>query len=161
MILCVIFIRDSVQIALRRHCLMESCIEYNYLRSCCRHYLLAGSECKSVCVVVNRSKITKLVNLVYDLICYKASLREYLCTLHDPVTNSADLIHRVDDLCFACCKDIYQLFKCFCVCRKVTVSLELSAVACLCAYMTADADPVAVALCDYRLVCHIKKLIFQ
>ena len=55
--------------SLRRHCLVESCIEYNYLRNICRDNTLAGTECECVSVVMYRSEFAELVYLVDNLVC--------------------------------------------------------------------------------------------
>ena len=47
---------------------MESCIKYNDLRNVFRNNLFAGSQSKSMSVVVYGSKFTELVDLVDDLI---------------------------------------------------------------------------------------------
>ncbi len=154
-------IRQAEQISLSRHCGMEGCIKYNNLRCTLGEYLLAGSQCQCVRVVMYGCKLSKTVDLVNDLVSYHAGLLEYLSTLHYSVTDSCDLGHRVDNLCITCGEHLNELFKGLSVGREIAVSLKLSAVTCLCAYVTVNAYSVSVALCDNALISHIKKLILQ
>ena len=66
---------------------MESSVEYNYLWCACWDNCLAGSQCKSVWVVMYRCKLRQCVDLVDNFVCYKAGLLEYLSTLNYSVTN--------------------------------------------------------------------------
>ena len=64
----VIIVGETEHESLGGHCLMESCIKYNDLRNVFRNNLFAGSQSKSMSVVVYGSKFTELVDLVDDLI---------------------------------------------------------------------------------------------
>ena len=84
----VILIGETEHISLRRHCLVESCIEYNNLRNICGNNALAGTESECMSVVVNGSKLTEFINLVNDFICNKNGLIKNISPLYDTVTNS-------------------------------------------------------------------------
>ena len=116
--LFIALIGHTEHISLGGHCLVECRIEYNYLRSCLGNYLLAGSQSKSVCVVMYGSKVCKSVYLVDNLVCNDSGLGEYLCALHYSVTYSAYLVHIRDYCGVACCHYFYQLFKSLCVRRE-------------------------------------------
>ena len=46
--LFIALVGETEHISLFGHCLVECCIEYNYLRTVCGDYLLAGSQSKCV-----------------------------------------------------------------------------------------------------------------
>lgn len=140
---------------------MECCIEYNYLRNVCRDNALTSSESESVCVVVNRSKLAELVDLVDNLVSYENRLVENVSTLYYSVTYSRDSVHAVDNLCSACCESLYQLHESLCVGRECAVLVENSAVSSLVVDMSVDTDTVAVTLCDNALIAHIDELILK
>ena len=140
---------------------MECCIEYNYLRTVCGDYLLAGSQSKCVGVVVNGSQLCQTVDLVDYLIGNESCLAEYLSALHDSVAYCLDLAHGVDDLALAGGKDLDQLFKSLCMCGEAAVLVNLSAVSSLVGDVTVDTDSVTVALCKNAFVVHVQELVFK
>ena len=44
---------------------------------------------------------------------------------------------------------------------ELTVSFKASAVACFVSDVTADADSVSVALCEYLFAVHVEQLVFE
>ena len=154
-------IRQTEQESLSGHCCVESCIEYNSLRSTLGQNSLTSSQSQCMRMVMYRCQLSQAVDLVDYLIGNSASLSEYLSTLHNSVTNCGDLVHRIDDLGLTACQYLNQLLKSLSVCREVAVSLKASAVACLGAYVTVDTYTVAVALSDNALVLHVQQLILQ
>ena len=139
---------------------MECSVENNSHRSVGED-LAAGSQSKSVGVVMYGSKLCKAVDPVDDFICNESCFLEYLSALHDPVTDSVYLAHRVDYLALACCEDINELFKSFGMCGEIAVKLNLSSVGGLVGDVTVNSYSVAVALCDNAFIIHIKKLILK
>ena len=85
------FIGKTEHESLGGHCLVECCIEYNYLRYVCGDNALACSESESVSMVVNGSKLAELVYLIDDLICYEYRFVENVCTLYYSVQRDIEL----------------------------------------------------------------------
>ena len=112
-------------------------------------------------VVVYRCQLPEFVDLVDDFICNQCGFGEYLGTLYNPVADSRDFIHAGNDSAFSGGECLYQTLKCFCVGGECTVFFYLYASGGLVAQMTIDADTVAVALCDNRLILHVDELVLQ
>ena len=160
-ILFVNLVGHTEHISLFGHCLVEGCIEDNRLGNICGNYLLAGTKCKCMTVVMYGSKLSELVDFVDNLVCNKNGGGENLCALDDSVAYCRDFAHVLDNGCVACCKNLNNLFKSLGMCGEFAVRLIYSAVKGGVLDMSADADSLAIALGNYLFVCHLNKLVLK
>lgn len=159
--LLVALVGKAVHERLLRHGGMERGIEYDYLRSRSRNYLLACSQGERVGVVMYRCELCEVVYLLDNFVCNEGGLAEDLSALYYSVAYGGDLTHAVDDLALAGGEYLNELLERLGVGRELTVSLDCPAVERGVLDMTIDTDTVAVALCNNALVLHIDKLVLQ
>ena len=159
--LLVALVGKTVHERLLRHGGMERGIEYDYLRSRSRNYLLACSQGERVGVVMYRCELCEVVYLLDNFVCNEGGLAEDLSALYYSVAYGGDLTHAVDDLALAGGEYLNELLERLGVGRELTVSLDCPAVERGVLDMTIDTDTVAVALCNNALVLHIDKLVLQ
>ena len=159
--LLVALVGKAVHERLLRHGGMERGIEYDYLRSRSRNYLLACSQGERVGVVMYRCELCEVVYLLDNFVCNEGGLAEDLSALYYSVAYGGDLTHAVDDLALAGGEYLNELLERLGVCRELAVSLDCPAVERGVLDMTVDTDTVAVALCNNALVLHIDKLVLQ
>ena len=159
--LLVALVGKAVHERLLRHGGMERGIEYDYLRSRSRNYLLACSQGERVGVVMYRCELCEVVYLLDNFVCNEGGLAEDLSALYYSVAYGGDLAHAVDDLALAGGEYLNELLERLGVGRELTVSLDCPAVERGVLDMAVDTDTVAVALCNNALVLHIDKLVLQ
>lgn len=159
--LLVALVGKTVHERLLRHGGMERGIEYDYLRSRSRNYLLACSQGERVGVVMYRCELCEVVYLLDNFVCNEGGLAEDLSALYYSVAYGGDLAHAVDDLALAGGEYLNELLERLGVGRELAVSLDCPAVERGVLDMTVDTDTVAVALCNNALVLHIDKLVLQ
>lgn len=99
--LLVALVGKTVHERLLRHGGMERGIEYDYLRSRSRNYLLACSQGERVGVVMYRCELCEVVYLLDNFVCNEGGLAEDLSALYYSVAYGGDLTHAVDDLALA------------------------------------------------------------
>jgi len=159
--LLVALVGKAVHERLLRHGGMERGIEYDYLRSRSRNYLLACSQGERVGVVMYRCELCEVVYLLDNFVCNEGGLAEDLSALYYSVAYGGDLTHAVDDLALAGGEYLNELLERLGVGRELAVSLDCPAVERGVLDMAVDTDTVAVALCNNALVLHIDKLVLQ
>ena len=159
--LLVALVGKAVHERLLRHGGMERGIEYDYLRSRSRNYLLACSQGERVGVVMYRCELCEVVYLLDNFVCNEGGLAEDLSALYYSVAYGGDLAHAVDDLALAGGEYLNELLERLGVGRELAVSLDCPAVERGVLDMAVDTDTVAVALCNNALVLHIDKLVLQ
>ncbi len=143
------------------HSLVKRRIEYNNLRNVIGNNLLACSQGESVRMIMYRGKFGKTVNLINNLIGYYGCLIEYFGALYYSVSYRGNLVHCPDNSGVPFGKSLYNPFKGFRMRGEITILTHLSAIKGFVSNMTVHTYSFAVALCNYALVIHIDKLIFQ
>ena len=126
--LLVALVGKAVHERLLRHGGMERGIEYDYLRSRSRNYLLACSQGERVGVVMYRCELCEVVYLLDNFVCNEGGLAEDLSALYYSVAYGGDLTRAVDDLALAGGEYLNELLERLGVGRELAVSLDCPAV---------------------------------
>ena len=126
-IILIQFIRNSIEICVLRHCLMERCIKHTNLRQV-RHQLRNGLHSLKICRIVKRSKVTALLKYLQNLIVKNNTLVELLTAVHHAMTDSIDLAKVFDYTNFRIGKQREDELHTFCVLWDVVHHLLLLAI---------------------------------
>ena len=131
-VVLVIFDRKTIEICFCRHCLMESCIEYCYLRYT-RHKLGAYTDTDQVCRVMKWCKVIAFFYCCDYFICDHYRFGKFLTTMYNTMSNSIYFFQASDCACFIICEGIQYHLDCFFVCRHCSFC-DLFVTACFLIY---------------------------
>ena len=111
---------------------------------------------------MKRSEVIAELQLLNNLIGYKCGLEEVGAAVDNSVSDSTDLVHALDAAVLVAHKSLdYSLHS-----KLVVGHIDLSLIGntlykLLVRDLAVDADTLAVTLCKYVFVLHIKKLILK
>ena len=111
--------------------------------------------------IVQRCQCAEFFYFINDIGRYKAAVRENAAALHYAVTDSRNFIKRINNLSVALCKGVNHRLKSLAVGGHGGLGGVFSAVGSLVRNSARNAYSFAKTLCEYLLVIHINKLIFQ
>ena len=117
-ILFIQFVRNSIHVSIIRHCLMESRIEYTYLRNVRKN----SRNCIypfQVSRIVQRSQIIASCKGFQYLLVQQYRFAETLASVYHTVTYGIDFIQRFDSAIFGVNQRIQDKLNSYCMFRNI------------------------------------------
>ena len=156
----IVLFRNTVHICFRRHGLMECGIEYCYVRNA-RHQFHAGIDSHQVCRIVQRTKISALL----DNFDYFVIDDNRVCDLHSAVQNAVSdgiyFFQALDDAALLVYQSVQNHLDCLYVCRHCCFCYLFFAVLWLINEASVDTDSLTESFCQDVTVVVIDQLEFQ
>ena len=157
----IVFVRQSVHVSSFGHCLVESCIEYCYLRYA-GHDFFTSVDTDQVCGVVQRCQFAAFFDCFDYFGCNDYGVREVFTAVYYTVTNCVDFFHGFYNAVFRVCQSIQNHFYGYAVIFLVVIEDNCIFTSGLVFQSgTFDTDSFAQTFCQYAFCFHVDQLILQ
>ena len=157
----IVFVRQSVHISSFGHCLMESCIEYCYLRYA-GHNFFASMDTDQVCGVVQRCQIAAFFDCFDNFGCNDYGVCEIFTAVYYTMANCVDFLHGFHNTVFGVCQCIQNHFNGYAVVFLIIIEDNGFFAGRLMFQSGAfDTDSFTQAFCQYVFCFHVDQLILQ
>ena len=156
------FVRQCVYIVFSRHCLVESCIKYSYLR-CIRHDSLACFDTLQISWVMEWAQWNAFFNSFDDSFIDNNGFCKFHTTMQYTVTYSSNFIHGFNHAVFRVNEDVeYKCKGYFVVFHRLRNGVLLS----VWTFVSEDSIYIRTnafyqTLCQHAFIRHVNQLVLQ